>query len=52
MIAFTVPNICGTIVLLTVAPGPSTKGGLVAAYYCMQVFGAVSLSDQYVLSYH
>jgi hypothetical protein len=44
MIAFTIPNICGTIVLLTVTPGPDTKGGLVAAYYCMQVFGSVSLA--------
>ncbi|ORY35084.1 putative MFS transporter [Naematelia encephala] len=40
MIAFTVPNICGTIVLLTVAPNGKTKGGLVAAYYCMQIYGA------------
>lgn len=39
MVAFTIPNIVGTVVLLTVAPGPKTKGGLVAAYYCMMVFG-------------
>ena len=42
MIGFTIPNIAGTITLLTVAPSHKTKGGLVVAYYCMQVYGAVS----------
>lgn len=41
MIAFSIPNIIGSIVLICVAPTPSTKGGLVAAFYCMQVFQAV-----------
>lgn len=40
MICFTIPNIIGTIVLLTVSPSPSTRGGLVVAFYAMQVFQA------------
>jgi hypothetical protein len=43
MIGFTIPNIVGTVVLLTVTPGDKTKGGLVFAWYLMQIFGAVSL---------
>lgn len=42
MIGFAVPNIVGSIVLLCVAPSPSTKGGLVVAFYCMQVFQAAN----------
>jgi hypothetical protein len=42
MIGFCVPNIVGTIVLLTVAPTNSNKAGLVVAFYCMQCFQAVS----------
>jgi hypothetical protein len=44
MIGFTIPNIVGTIVLLTVAPSDKTKGPLVFAYYIMQIYGAVSFS--------
>ncbi|RSH83548.1 uncharacterized protein EHS24_007236 [Apiotrichum porosum] len=40
MIGFTIPNIVGTVVLLTVTPGDKTKGGLVFAWYLMQIFGA------------
>lgn len=40
MIAFCVPNIVGSIVLLCVAPSPKTKAGLVVAFYLMQVFQA------------
>ncbi|RSH86801.1 uncharacterized protein EHS24_005074 [Apiotrichum porosum] len=40
MIGFTIPNIVGTIVLLTVAPSDKTKGPLVFAYYIMQIYGA------------
>ncbi|KZO89375.1 hypothetical protein CALVIDRAFT_569981 [Calocera viscosa TUFC12733] len=40
MIGFCVPNIVGTIVLIAVAPSPSTKGGLVVAFYIMQCFQA------------
>lgn len=42
MIGFTIPNIIGTIVLITVKPTPKTQGGLVVAFYAMQVFQAVS----------
>lgn len=42
MVGFTIPNIAGTIVLLTVEQSNKTKGGLVAAFYIMQLFGAVS----------
>jgi hypothetical protein len=42
MCAFTVPNIVGTIVLATVAPSSRTQGGLIVAFYCMQVFQSVS----------
>ncbi|ODN87108.1 hypothetical protein L198_07110 [Cryptococcus wingfieldii CBS 7118] len=34
MIAFTIPNIVGTVVLLTVAPTSKTKGGLVVSFPC------------------
>ncbi|KIR28475.1 hypothetical protein I307_05905 [Cryptococcus deuterogattii 99/473] len=40
MVGFTIPNIAGTIVLLTVEQSNKTKGGLVAAFYIMQLFGA------------
>lgn len=45
MIAFTIPNIIGTIVLIVVAPSDSTKGGLIVAFYAMKVFQAVSLGE-------
>ncbi|KAL1413231.1 hypothetical protein Q8F55_000984 [Vanrija albida] len=40
MIGFTIPNILGTIVLITVKPSAKTQGGLVVAFYAMQVFQA------------
>ncbi|AFR94587.2 hypothetical protein C343_02671 [Cryptococcus neoformans C23] len=40
MVGFAIPNIAGTIVLLTVEQNDKTKGGLVAAFYLMQLFGA------------
>ena len=36
MISFIVLNIVGTIVLLTVPPSGSTRGGLLVAFYIMQ----------------
>lgn len=42
MVAFTIPNIIGTIVLLTVAPQAKTRGGLVVAFYAMQEFQSVN----------
>jgi hypothetical protein len=44
MIGFTIPNIAGMIVLLTVAPTTSTRGGLIVAFYAMQFFQAVRAS--------
>jgi len=37
-----IPNIVGTIVLITVAPSHTTRGGLLAAFYLMQCFQAQS----------
>lgn len=42
MIAFVIPNLIGTIVLICVAPSPSSQGGLIFAFYMMQCFQAVS----------
>jgi hypothetical protein len=43
MIAFVFPNLIGTIVLICVAPGPGTQGGLIFAFYLMQCFQAVRI---------
>ncbi|OWZ49281.1 hypothetical protein C358_02506 [Cryptococcus neoformans MW-RSA852] len=40
MVGFAIPNIAGTIVLLTAEQSGKTKGRLVAAFYIMQFFGA------------
>lgn len=42
MIAFTVINMAGTIVLITVTPGDSTRVGLFIAFNLMQAFAAVN----------
>lgn len=42
MVGFAIPNIAGTIVLLTVEQRGKTKGRFVAAFYIMQFLGAVS----------
>ncbi|KAK1926885.1 major facilitator superfamily domain-containing protein [Papiliotrema laurentii] len=44
MVAFCIPNIAGTITLLIVAPTPSTRGGLIVAFYAMQFFQACNPS--------
>jgi len=44
MVGATVVNIAGTIVLLTVPPGPKTKVGLLVSFYFMQAFQAVGPS--------
>jgi hypothetical protein len=44
MVAFTCINIMGTVVLITVAPTASTRGGLLVAFYLMQSFQAVNPS--------
>ena len=38
MIGYTIINVVGTIVLLTVTPSASTRGGLLVAFYLMQSF--------------
>lgn len=40
---FTLPNVIGTIVFLTVPTRDNTKVGLLIAFYCMQSFGAVAV---------
>jgi hypothetical protein len=50
MIGFTTVNIAGTIVLITVAPGPNTRGGLLVAFYLMQCFQSVNPSMNVSLS--
>jgi hypothetical protein len=37
---YAVPNILGTIVLLTVTPSHATRGGLLVAFYIMQCYQA------------
>jgi len=44
MVGATVVNIAGTVVLLTVAPTPKSKAGLLVAFYVMQCFQAVGPS--------
>ncbi|RSH95742.1 hypothetical protein EHS25_000834 [Saitozyma podzolica] len=40
LLAMCIPNIVGTIVLLTVTPSQSTRGGLLVAFYIMQSYQA------------
>lgn len=42
MIAFTVVNMIGTVVLITVPPSDSTRVGLFIAFNLMQAFAAVN----------
>ncbi|KZO91405.1 MFS general substrate transporter [Calocera viscosa TUFC12733] len=42
ILGLAIPNIVGTIVLLTVTPGLTTRGGLLVAFYIMQCFQAQS----------
>ncbi|KZV79315.1 MFS general substrate transporter, partial [Exidia glandulosa HHB12029] len=47
---FTLPNIAGTIVFLTVTTRPETKVGLLLAFYCTQGFGAVAVLNLATMS--
>ncbi|KAK1236684.1 hypothetical protein PQX77_000040 [Marasmius sp. AFHP31] len=47
---YTLPNVAGTIVFLTVLVTPSTKVGLLLAFYCTQGFGAVATLNLAVMS--
>jgi hypothetical protein len=40
LLMMNIPNIVGTIVLLTVAPSTATRGGLLVAFYVMQCYQA------------
>jgi hypothetical protein len=47
---FTVINVAGTIVLITVPPNNSTRGGLIVAFYLMQAFQACNPATFLMLS--
>ncbi|KAJ3808779.1 major facilitator superfamily domain-containing protein [Lentinula aff. lateritia] len=47
---YTLPNIAGTIVFLSVPTTSETKIGLLIAFYCTQVFGAVAVLNLSVMS--
>ncbi|KAJ7699928.1 major facilitator superfamily domain-containing protein [Mycena rosella] len=47
---YTLPNVAGTIVFLTVPTTSHTKVGLLLAFYCMQGFGAVAVLNLAVMS--
>ncbi|KAL8276924.1 hypothetical protein RQP46_010652 [Phenoliferia psychrophenolica] len=42
MAAFTIPNIVGTVVIITVPPTLKTRAGLLIAFYIMQFFVALN----------
>lgn len=50
IIGFTIVNIAGTIVLITVVPTDSNKGGLLVAFYFMQCSQATTPSMWSLLS--
>jgi hypothetical protein len=50
MVGFTVINIAGTVVLITVPPTAASRGGLLVTFYFMQCFQAVSPSMWGMLS--
>ncbi|KAJ3741325.1 major facilitator superfamily domain-containing protein [Lentinula detonsa] len=47
---YTLPNIAGTIVFLSVPTTSETRIGLLIAFYCTQVFGAVAVLNLAVMS--
>ncbi|KAJ3890582.1 major facilitator superfamily domain-containing protein [Lentinula edodes] len=47
---YTLPNIAGTIVFLSVPTTSETEVGLLIAFYCTQVFGAVAVLNLSVMS--
>lgn len=50
MIAFVCVNVIGTVVLITVAPTSSNKGGLLFCFYIMQCMQSTSPSIWSLLS--
>ncbi|KAI0709755.1 major facilitator superfamily domain-containing protein [Earliella scabrosa] len=49
-IVYTLPNVIGTIVFLTVPTRPDTKVGLLISFYLTMAFGAVSVLNLAVMS--
>ncbi|KII95361.1 hypothetical protein PLICRDRAFT_170021 [Plicaturopsis crispa FD-325 SS-3] len=47
---YTLPNIAGTVVFLTVPTSPHTKVGLLLAFYCTQGYGAVAVLNLAIMS--
>ncbi|KAJ3517545.1 hypothetical protein NLJ89_g435 [Agrocybe chaxingu] len=47
---YTLPNVAGTIVFLSVPTSEKTKVGLLLAFYCTQGFGAVAVLNLAVMS--
>ncbi|EIM88123.1 MFS general substrate transporter [Stereum hirsutum FP-91666 SS1] len=47
---YTIPNVIGTIVFITVPTNDHTKVGLLIAFYCTQGFGAVAVLNLAVMS--
>lgn len=50
IMAFTVINIAGTVVLITVPANTTTRGGLIVAFYLMQAFQACNPATFLMLS--
>jgi len=50
IMGFTAINVAGTIVLITVPPTNSTRGGLIVAFYLMQAFQACNPATFLMLS--
>lgn len=50
MIAFTLVNMIGTIVIVIVAPAENTKIGLMIAFLMLQAFGACNTATSVILS--
>ena len=50
IMGFCVLNIVGTIVLITVPPTTTTRGGLIVAFYAMQAFQACNPATFLMLS--
>lgn len=50
MIAFTLVNMVGTIVIVIVPPSNSTRIGLMVAFLMLQLFGACNTATSVVLS--
>jgi hypothetical protein len=50
VIGFVMLNVIGNIILITVPPNKSTRGGLIVAFYMMQALGATNPAAFLMLS--